>query len=269
MTEPPTTDLNGLGRRSTRDRKPRPDLTALVLPPRLELDHPLVRTPSFRSAATAMTSLLRRNKIGLIDGPPGTGKSTFAQWAAEKSDRPSAIAVMPENPAPNDLLRIAITAVTGHRPDGDNKTDMEAELVNALGEWQGLLILDEVQNVRIKGLTEARYIHDITRPRFPLLLVGYGAIDTVRENRPLDSRIRLRRRFEALRGRDLFSTVRAIDDRLVGVSDDLIRYADDKFAHGFLRQWVDLIETLQDWDVTVPTRDDLDDAIVSIDEDAV
>ena len=30
-----------------------PDLTNLVLPPRLELDHPLVKTPSFRAAQSA------------------------------------------------------------------------------------------------------------------------------------------------------------------------------------------------------------------------
>jgi hypothetical protein len=263
-----TSELTGLGRRSTRERKQRPNMTALVLPPHLELDHPLVHTPSFRDAATAMTSLLKRNKIGLIDGPPGTGKSTFAQWAAEQCDRPSAIAVMPEDPLPLDLLRISITAVTRHNPSGDNKTEMEAELVTALGEWQGLLILDEVQNVRVKGLTEARYIHDITRPRFPLLLVGYGAMATVRENQPLDSRIRLRRTFRELRDQDLFDTVRAIDDRLAGVPDDVIRYADDKFAHGNLRKWVDLIETLQDWDVCDATTVDFDDAIVSIDEQA-
>jgi DNA transposition AAA+ family ATPase len=261
-----TTELSDLGRSSTRDRKQRPDMSALVLPPRLELDHPLVHTPSFRSAATAMTALLGRNKIGLIDGPPGTGKTTFAQWAAEKCDRPSAVAVMPENPAPLDILRISITAVTGHNPFGDNKTEMEAELATALGEWRGLLILDEVQNVRIKGLTEARYIHDITRPRFPLLLVGYGAMATVRENTPLDSRIRLRRTFRELDGQDLFDTVRALDDRLAGVSDDVIRYADDKFARGNLRRWIDLLETLQDWDVTEATQTDFDDAIVSIDE---
>lgn len=263
-----TSELKDLGRRSTREPKQRPNLPALVLPPHLELDHPLVHTPSFLHAATAMTGLLNRNKIGLIDGPPGTGKTTFAQWAAEKCDRPSAIAVMPENPAPLDLLRISITAVTGHNPTGENKTEMEAELVTALGEWQGLLILDEVQNVRVKGLTEARYIHDITRPRFPLLLIGYGAMAAVRENDPLNSRIRLRRTFRELQGQDLFDTVRAIDDRFAGVPDDVLRYADDKFAHGNLRRWVDLIETLQDWDTTAATQFDFDDAIVSIDEQA-
>jgi DNA transposition AAA+ family ATPase len=261
-----TTELADLGRRSTRDGKQRPEFSSLVLPPHLELDHPLVHTPSFRDAATAMESLLKRNKIGLIDGPPGTGKTTFAQWAAEQCDRPSAIAVMPENPAPLDILRISITAVTGHNPSGENKTEMEAELADALGDWQGLLILDEVQNVRIKGLTEARYIHDITRPRFPLLLVGFGALAAVRENQPLNSRIRLRRTFRELSGQDLFDTVRELG--LPGASDDLIRYADDRFAHGNLRRWIDLIETLEDWEVAKATEEDFDDAIVSIDEDA-
>ncbi|MDP3950815.1 hypothetical protein, partial [Microbacterium sp.] len=60
-----------------RAKNDRPDLTNLVLPPRLELDHPLVKTPSFRNGQSAMNSILKRNRIGLIDGPPGTGKTTF------------------------------------------------------------------------------------------------------------------------------------------------------------------------------------------------
>ena len=247
-----------------RAKNDRPDLTNLVLPPRLELDHPLVKTPSFRNAQSAMNTILKRNRIGLIDGPPGTGKTTFAQWAAERCGRPSAVAAMPENPAPNDFLRVSIVAVTGHNPTGHNKTEMEAELVAALAEWQGLLILDEIQNVGLRGLTEARYIHDTTRPRFPLLLVGWGASKTVRENKPLSERIRQKRHFKPLTGTDLFETVRAIDERLSGVPDDVIRYADDRYAKGNLRRWVALIEILQDWEVERANKDDLVDAITSV-----
>ena len=257
-----TKKLTGLGRREPR--APKPDLTSLILPPHLEIDHPLVHTPSFKNAATAMNSLLKRNQIGLIDGYPGTGKTTFAQWAAEQCGRPSAIAVMPENPAPLDLLRISITAVTGHNPGGDNKPEMEGELAAALSEWQGLLILDEVQNVRLRGLTEARYIHDITRPRFPMLLVGFGASEVVKMNKPLSSRIRLRRTFKPLKGEDLFATVRAIDERFAEVPDDLIRYADDKHGRGNLRAWLDIIEQLQDWEVSTPKKADIDDVILSV-----
>ncbi len=252
-----------------RAKNHRPDLTNLVLPPRLELDHPLVKTPSFRSAQSCMNTILKRQRIGLIDGPPGTGKTTFAQWAAERCGRPSAVAAMPENPAPNDFLRVSIVAVTGQNPSGHNKTEMEAELVGALSTWQGLLILDEIQNVGLRGLTEARYIHDITRPAFAMLLVGWGASKTVRENEPLSDRIRQRRRFKALEGEDLFETVRAIDERLARVPDNLLRYADDRYAKGILRRWVALIETLQDWEVDTPKKSDLTDAIISITEDEV
>lgn len=249
-----------------RARNDRPDLANLVLPPRLELDHPLVKTPSFRRAQSAMSTILKRNQIGLIDGPPGTGKTTFAQWAAEKCGRACAVAAMPENPAPNDFLRVSIVAVTGHNPTGHNKTEMEAELVAALGDWQGLLILDEIQNVGLRGLTEARYIHDTCRPKFPLMLVGWGASRTVRENAPLSDRIRQRRFFKPLRGEDLFTTVRAIDDRFTRVPDDVIRRADDRYAQGILRRWVALIETLEDWDLGTVTKHDLTDAIMSITE---
>ena len=249
-----------------RAKNDRPDLTNLVLPPRLELDHPLVKTPSFRAAQSCMNTILKRNRIGLLDGPPGTGKTTFAQWAAERCGRPSAVAAMPENPAPNDFLRVSIVAVTGHNPSGHNKTEMEAELIAALADWQGLLILDEIQNVGLRGLTEARYIHDMTRPRFSMLLVGWGAGKTVRENEPLSDRIRQRRYFKPLEGEDLFTTIRAIDERLDRVSDNVLRYADDRYAKGILRRWVALIETLQDWEVDKASKTDLTDAIISITE---
>jgi AAA domain len=252
-----------------RARRPvqRPSLTSLILPPVLELDHPLVRTPSFEHATTAMNTILNRNKIGVIDGPPGTGKTTFAQWAAERCDRPSAIAVMPQKPLPLDLLRLCITAVTGHNPAGRNKSELEAELVFALSAWQGLLILDEVQNVGVGGLTEARYIHDITRPKFPLLLVGWGAMSTIRLNQPLNDRIRTRRNFKLLHGQELFDTIDELDPRFAAVPRDLIRLANDLYAGGNLRKWIDIIETLEDWEVDVIDETAIRDAIVHIDEE--
>jgi len=255
------TRLSEVGRARGPERPFRPDFNHLVLPPRLELTHPLAETPSFLRAVTGMRSLIDRAQIGLIDGPPGTGKTTFAQWAAEQSGLPSAIAVMPENPAPLDLLRISITAVTGCNPSGQTKTEMEAEMIAALSEWQGLLILDEIQNVRSRGLNESRYLHDMTRPKFPLLLVGAGALPAVKESAPLDSRVRFKRVFKTLRGEDLFATVRTIDPRFVDVADNVIRYADDRYAQGNLRRWVSIVETLQDFGVERAERNDIDDVI--------
>ena len=256
--------LSEVGRRETRSDRFVPDYSHLVLPGRLELSHPWVDTPSTRRAATGLRSVLDRNTIGVIDGPPGTGKTTFAQYAAETCGRPSAIAVMPENPAPNDLLRIAITAVTGMNPHGSTKTEMEAELVEALSLWQGLLIIDEVQNVRTRGLDEARYLHGITRPQFALLLLGYRALPVIRDNPTLDSRIRMRRTFKALKEQDLFEAVRAISPLVQRMSNNLIRIADDRYGQGNLRRWTAIIETLEDLAVDEPTPDDIDMALVEI-----
>ena len=133
-----------------------------------------------------MNTILKRNRIGLIDGPPGTGKTTFAQWAAERCGRPSAVAAMPENPAPNDFLRVSIVAVTGHNPSGHNKTEMEAELVAALADWQGLLILDEIQNVGLRGLDRGSLHPRHRLARGSRCCSSAGAPGkTVRENEPL------------------------------------------------------------------------------------
>lgn len=256
--------LSEVGRRETRADRFVPDYSHLVLPGRLELDHPWVDTPSTRRASTGLQSVLDRNTIGVIDGPPGTGKTTFAQYAAEHCGRPSAIAVMPENPAPNDLLRIAITAVTGMNPHGSTKTEMEAELVEAISLWQGLLIIDEVQNVRTRGLDEARYIHGITRPQFPMLLVGYRALPVIEDNPTLDSRIRMRRRFTPLKEQALFDAVRAMSPLCARMSDNLIRVADDRYGQGNLRRWTAIIETLEDLAVDDPTSDDIDLVLVEM-----
>lgn len=242
----------------------RMNLSNLVLPPRLELDHPLVETPSFKWARAGMKTMMERNKIGIFDGPPGTGKTTFAQWAAEKADRPSVIVSMPDNPASTDVLRLSFVAVTGTNPVSVDKTSLASELVDALAEWQGLLIVDEVQNVGLDGLTLIRWIHDLARPKLPFLLVGHGALATVRRNKPLSERIRVRREFKPLDIDDVFETVRTIAPALVDAPDDLLRYANDTYGHGNLRRWVSLIEYLQDWEVTIPNQADFDDAIVSI-----
>ena len=250
--------MTEVGRRSTRGDRFVPDYSHLVLPSRLELNHPLAMTSNLKRADAGLRSILDRNQIGLIDGLPGTGKTTFAQYAAERCGRPSAIAVMPENPAPLDFLRISITAVTGHNPHGGTKTEMEAELIESLSTWQGLLIVDEVQNVRFRGLNEARYIHDITRPKFPMLLLGHRALQSVQENPTLDSRVRIRRVFKALQGAELFETVRTISTAFNDQPDDVIRYADDKWGRGNLRRWVSLVETLDDLAVQTATRFDID-----------
>lgn len=243
------------------------DLSNLVVPPRLELDHPLVKTPSFRRAQANMTTLLKRNRMGVLDGPPGTGKTTFAQWAAEKANRPSVIVSMPENPYATDILRLSIVALTGQNPVSVDRVPLASELVDVLSEWQGLLVIDEVQNVGLDGLTQIRWVHDIVRPKLPFLLVGYGALRTVATNQPLSDRIKNRTRFRRLDIADVFTTVRQIAPSLGDAPDDLIRYANDIYAHGLLRRWVNLIEHLEDWEVHRPKKTDFADAVLAITAD--
>lgn len=240
------------------------DLANLVLPPRLELEHPLVKTPSFKRAQANMNAILKRNRMGILDGPPGTGKTTFAQWAAEKADRPSVIVAMPENPHPTDILRLSIVALTAQNPVSVDKVPLSSELVDVLSEWRGLLIIDEVQNVGLQGLTQLRYVHDIVRPKVPFLLVGHGALATVATNAPLSERIKNRTRFKRLDVDDVFTTVRTIAPHLAETPDDVLRYANDMYGMGVLRRWVNLLEHWTDWELTKPVIADVDDAVLSI-----
>jgi replication-associated recombination protein RarA len=211
-----------------------------------EHDDRLFPTSHLRDGCLIGEVVLEKNSIGLFDGPPGTGKTTTAEWIAGEADRPVAFVTMPARPSPLDILRLIILEVSGVAPSArDTKFDMEQTLLNdLLPGWNGLLIVDEVQNLATEAIEELRFLHDRMRRSFAVILVGYRAEEKITSQPALSSRVSNRVHFRALVGDELMECVRHLDPRFAASPVAILRHIDDRCARGNLRIWTHLAEDL-------------------------
>lgn len=199
----------------------------------------LASTPSLKRATTAFTLTLRQKAIMLMDGPPGTGKTTAAARFVEQAiahEIPAVYVAIPERPSPSELLRLFIEAVSG-TPGCGTKHDMENEARALLADFGGLLVVDEVQNLRRSGMQELRYLHDDAQTDIAILLSGWQADKVIRERPDLDSRVRYRARFQLLERKEVCATITQLEPRLHQTADSVLMHIDAIYARGSLRLW--------------------------------
>lgn len=207
------------------------------LPP--ALPRALARTQPLEHASIAFRLALQQKAIMLLDGPPGTGKSTTAAVLSEQAaadDVPCVYVAIPERPSPTELLRVLIEAISG-TPGQGSKHDMENETRALLQDHGGLIVVDEVQNLRRSGLQELRYLHDDSQTNIAMLICGWQADKVIREQSDLNSRVRYRTAFQKLRRTEVIDVVRQIDPRLQDTDEDTLLMVDDIYADGVLRNW--------------------------------
>lgn len=121
----------------------------------------LVATPYVAQARALAHALLEENQIGLLEGPAGTGKTTSAAQIAHEAGRPCAFVTMDYQPAPLDLLRSLTVALIGRQPTGV-RWHLQHELVRFLRDWNGLLVVDEVQHAGLVACSTCAFC--TTRP---------------------------------------------------------------------------------------------------------
>lgn len=230
-----------------------------------ELPEHVALTPSMRRADTAFSLTVRQKAIMLIDGPPGTGKTTAsARWAAQAEAAGIGViyVAIPERPSPTELLRLLIEAVSGV-PSGGTKHEMENEVRALLSSFGGLLIVDEVQNLRRSGMQELRYIHDDSQTDTALLLSGWQAEAVVRERPDLDSRIGYRAVFAPLAAQELPGVLAEIAPWLDAEADTIHR-VDTIYGKGILRRWHRFLSAAHDLVGDAPLTQEIADDIVGV-----
>ena len=213
-----------------------------------DLPAALAETATMRNATVGFRLALKQNAIMLMDGPPGTGKTTTAAYLigqAVADGVPTVYVAIPERPSPTELLRVLIEAISG-TPGVGSKHDMENETRALLKDHGGLIVVDEVQNLRRSGLQELRYLHDDSQTNVAMLICGWQADQVIRAQPDLNSRVRYRTGFQPLPRREVVGVARQLDTRLAETGDDVLLWIDDAYAHGILRNWNSIAVTARD-----------------------
>lgn len=226
-----------------------------------DLPPALVRTRSLENAVLQLQLTLRQKAIMLLDGPPGTGKTTTVAHLLEQAAAtgvPTVYVAIPERPSPTELLRVLIEAISG-TPGAGSKHDMENEARALLQLHGGMIAVDEVQNLKSAGLQELRYLHDDAQTNVAMLISGWQADAVIRAQPDLNSRIRYRTGFHPLQRHELVDVVRQLDPHLRATDAEVLLWIDDVYAHGILRNWNSFATTTRDL-IPEPTALDQDTA---------
>lgn len=217
----------------------------------------VVETPFLLEGIDVASTVLATQAIGLFDGPVGTGKTTTAEWVASQQQAPTINLTMPPRPAKLTALRKIVRALSGD-DYGVSGDALEDAAIDLLKDWGGLLIVDEVQTIGGQGISELRYIHDLTRESFGLLLVGNGVENAIRSQPALDDRVLVRARFQRLTGDDLIEVLHELDPRLKRTATGILARIDQRHCRGRLRNWSQILVLL---DVDYPDATRIDGAL--------
>lgn len=220
------------------------------------LESNLAQTRFFTSGLLAANGVMTVNGIAAFDGVPGTGKTTCARYVARTAQRPCAIATMPHKPAPLDLLRHTFRAVTQMDHSG-TRFQMQNDLCSVLSTWNGVLIVDELQNTQADAMQELVWLYEEVQHSFALIVVGTGVLSAVARYPQLQSRIMGSVVFDALRGKDLIDAVQALDPRLAATQTSVLAQHDQAACAGLLRRWVMTVRWLNVLDHQGPVTPDL------------
>ncbi|WP_148077004.1 ATP-binding protein [Nocardioides aurantiacus] len=227
----------------------------------LGLETELAETEFFRDGVLKARGVLNVNGILAIDGVPGTGKTTCARYVAQTCERPAALVRMSHRPAPLELLRRTHLAVTGRRPGKrDTRFQLQNDLLEFLCDWNGVLIVDELQNSEANAMRELTWLYEEADHDFGLIVVGTDVLNAVLKYPQLHSRIMGDHTFGTLRGTDLITAVRSLDRRFADAHTSALADHNEASCAGLLRRWVHTVRWLNSFNITdTVTADDLAD----------
>jgi hypothetical protein len=218
----------------------------------------LVITRDIQRALLLVPPIIEQGRIGLIDGPAGSGKSQLL-GAVEAACPHRVVRITAEGGDRSRALDAMIhEKLTGHVATGTERSIERANSVE-LGRAPTLLIVDEAQLVSTSALLSFRRImRDAARP-FGLLFAGIGMARHAKRDPSLLSRGSFTITLERMSGQQLLATLAAAHPLLAAAPHDVLLDADRVLCRGQWRTWMLLLEQHQNLHGTgtAVTRDSL------------
>jgi len=197
-----------------------------------------METTALRHTARAIDDLVELEAMGVIHGPAGTGKTFAWQTAVAELDVSVCAVQFPSRPSMLRVAQVLLRELTGQIPKG-SRFSLSDRLMDILAEQSWLLVIDEAQWLTRESIEYLRHLHDDPRTRFGLLLVGGDGCWQVLSREPmLRSRLYHRVTFAPLDPERVLLVIPGFHPVYDGVDLQLLALIDDRFAHGFFREWV-------------------------------
>lgn len=201
-----------------------------------------LNTPGLREIRNGVTQLIHDGGIAAVDGKPGVGKTFGTQEVLSRLDVRVHWVDMPDTPKGKEANARIYTAVTGRRPSRRmTEYELTEETVDVLQDLQGVLVIDEAQNMTRSAMRAIRFLHDRPTTHVLFLLLGSGVIEAVRSVPELDSRVSRRTMIQEIGGAKLLPLLREWHP-LFATTDQKNMIALAEYAKGNLRNWARILE---------------------------
>lgn len=202
-------------------------------------------TTSLQLTQRAVEDLVELEAMGVTYGPAGCGKTFAWQTAVRTLDVPVCAVQFPSRPS---MLRVAqklLSTLTGTKPEG-SRFDLSDELIDLLCEQPRLIVIDEAQWLNRDCIEYLRHLHDEPETHFALLLVGGEGCWQVRSREPmLRSRLYHRVAFKPMSPDAVLRVIPGFHPLYHAVPLELIALIDERFAHGYFREWATFTHAAQ------------------------
>jgi Rad3-related DNA helicase len=187
--------------------------------------------------------------MGVVHGTAGLGK-TFAveEAVVDWPDIQPYWLSFPSRPTMRLVAVTLLSLLTGGPSEERDRFRATAVLLAELARRQNILVVvDEAQRLNQECIEYLRHLHDHPTTRFTLLLVGGNGCWEVLSREPmLRSRIFRRVTFRPLQSREVVEVLPRYHRLYRDVTEELLLFIDDNFAHGNFRNWASFTRSASD-----------------------
>lgn len=204
---------------------------------------PTVETPGFRKTQLVVSQAIADNEIAVVTGDAGLGKSFAVDYAVKAAQVPFVWVQVGATPSPKEVTARLARELFGTNGGRRTLYELADDIVEELKAERHIVVVDEAQNLKKRGLDQIRFLHDVANAAFPLLFVGGASCAEVLQSDPqLADRVGAWVSFRALSRQELFAVLDAYHPFFAASDKQLLAEMDRVFAHGVFRRWARVLQ---------------------------